>query len=310
MDKEKIRQYVDVAKLYYESEYSQEEIARELNISRPTVSRILQYCKDKNIVQIKIINPLQDFDEIERQLEQKYHLKRAIVAYSSINNTEEILSAICSKAAAFLNEIVKDGDVIGVSWGNTIYNVAKKLQPRMVRGVQIVQLKGGISHTNASTYAHEVVEIFAEKFNAAGRYLQLPVMFASLETKNIVEEDPYVKRILQLGRESNTAIYTVGTVLNDALLFRLGYFSEKDKKELMKSASGDLCSRFIDKRGNICKPDIAARTNGIDLSELKKKEYSILVAGGQKKWSAIKAALVGGYPNILITDQFTANELL
>ena len=34
------------------------------------------------------------------------------------------------------------------------------------------------------------------------------------------------------------------------------------------------------------------------------------MAGGEKKIRAIKAALAGGYPNVLITDQYTAYELL
>lgn len=35
MDKEKIEQYIKIAKLYYESQYSQDKIAKQLDISRP-----------------------------------------------------------------------------------------------------------------------------------------------------------------------------------------------------------------------------------------------------------------------------------
>lgn len=310
MDKDKIQQYINVAKLYYESEYSQEQIAKQLSISRPTVSRILSYCKERNIVQIKIVNPLEEFSEIEKKIEEKYNLRRALIAYSSIDNKNEVVQAICQKAASYLNNIVSDGDIIGVCWGNTLYNVAKKLNPRMVRGVQIVQLKGGVSHTKHQTYAHEIVELFSQRFNAAGRYLPLPTMFDNLQTKQIVEEDPHIKKILALGQEANIALFTVGGVSEDALLFNLGYFSESDIKRLTKIAVGDICSRLIDKKGNICDLDIDAKTNGISLTDLKLKEKRILIAGGQEKRNAIKAALAGGYPNILITDQFTANALI
>ena len=55
MDKEKIIQYLEVAKRYYEQGQTQDHIAKEMGLSRPNISRILQYCKDKNIVQIKIV---------------------------------------------------------------------------------------------------------------------------------------------------------------------------------------------------------------------------------------------------------------
>jgi DNA-binding transcriptional regulator LsrR (DeoR family) len=34
------------------------------------------------------------------------------------------------------------------------------------------------------------------------------------------------------------------------------------------------------------------------------------VAGGRRKWKAIKAAVTGGWANVLITDLATAEELL
>jgi deoxyribonucleoside regulator len=46
------------------------------------------------------------------------------------------------------------------------------------------------------------------------------------------------------------------------------------------------------------------------LPDLRKKEKSILVAGGQRKVEAIRASLRGKYANILVTDQFTAQALL
>jgi deoxyribonucleoside regulator len=48
----------------------------------------------------------------------------------------------------------------------------------------------------------------------------------------------------------------------------------------------------------------------VNLDDLKKKEHSILVAGGPNKIEGIYGALKGGYANVLVTDQFTAQFLL
>ena len=115
---------------------------------------------------------------------------------------------------------------------------------------------------------------------------------------------------MDLGRQANIAVFTVGTVKDDALLFRLGYIDQKDREIIQKKAAGDICSRFFDLNGNICDKDLDERTVGIKLEELKEKEKRILVAGSQRKITAIEASLRGGFANILITDQYTAEELL
>ena len=49
MDKDKQQLSVEVARLYYQSDYSQQEIANKLNISRPTISRLLKVRERKRI---------------------------------------------------------------------------------------------------------------------------------------------------------------------------------------------------------------------------------------------------------------------
>lgn len=306
----KIKLCIKVATLYYTKGATQNEIAKELNISRPKVSRLLQYALDKQIVQIKIIDPLTNFELLERKLEKKYNLKRVFIASCKEESSTEILHSISACAANYLNNNVQDGDIIGVCWGRTIYNVAKLIIPRMVKGVQIVQLKGGVTQSAYQTHAKEIVDIFTRKFNAIGFYHPLPTIFASVKLRKLVEQDPYIKSILDLAKKANIAIFTVGSVGDDALLLKLGYFSNAEKKEIIAKAKGDICSRLIDENGDICNSFINNRTNSIGLEELKEKDQRILVAGGKPKLAAIKAALNGGYPNILITDQFTALELV
>ena len=92
-----------------------------------------------------------------------------------------------------------------------------------------------------------------------------------------------ISNILETGKEAQVAIFTVGSVNDDALLFRLGYFTEEEKQQLKKMAVGDVCSRFIDRNGQICDENINNRTVSIELEELRKKDRSILVAGGAKR---------------------------
>lgn len=310
MDNEKQQLSVEVARLYYQSDYSQQQIASQLGISRPTISRLLQYAKEKGYVKISIIDPFADLDKLAYKLKEKYSLNDVRIVFSPKDDYVSIREYISKEAAEYLEKVTKNGDIIGVSWGTTMYEVAKRLTPKSVKGVEVVQLKGGISHSEVNTYSSETIGLFAEAFQTIPRYLPLPVIFDNAIVKQMVEEDRHIKNTIKMGIQANIAIFTVGTARDGALLFRLGYLNEEEKRILKQKSAGDICSRFFDEKGEICDEQINNRTIGISLDALKQKEKSILVAGGSHKVKAIKGALKGKCANILITDQYTAKKLL
>ncbi|MGN9867176.1 sugar-binding transcriptional regulator [Bacillus swezeyi] len=310
MDKEKQQLSIEAARLYYQSDYSQQQIAEQLEISRPTVSRLLQYAKEKGYVQIRVMDPFEDMDALGAMLEEKYGLLEAHVVFSPTSDYTTITHYLSSYGAEYMHGAVKDGDILGVSWGTTMYQIAQNIHAKQVKGVEVVQLKGGISHSNVNTYSSETIQLFAEAFQTMPRYLPLPVVFDNAEVKQMVEQDRHIKRIIEMGKQANIVLFTVGTVRDEALLFRLGYFNETEKALLKKQGVGDICSRFFDADGNICSDAIDARTIGVELADLRQKERSILVAGGIRKTAAIHGALKGKYANVLIIDQHTAKALL
>lgn len=310
MDKEKISKVIEAAKLYYLLDYNQNEIAKILGVSRPTVSRLLQQAKSDGIVQITIMDPTEDVENLSAQLEKKFNLKKAIVTSIPQYDDHIIKNYLGEKAALFLDEIVKDDDIIGVTWGTTLYHVATELKQKFVKNVKVVQLKGGVSYAETNTYASEILYLFGKAYNTAPHNLPLPAIVDHVVVKQAMEADRHIRKILELGKQANIAMFTMGPVKTDSLLFQLGYFTESDLESLYGSAVGDICSRFFDKDGEICNKSLNERTLGINLNELRKKEFSILVAGGPNKIDGIYGALKGKYANVLITDQFTAKFLL
>ena len=301
---------IQAAKLYYLLDYTQNEIAKQLGVSRPTVSRMLQTAKREGIVQIKICEKADRLTDLEAELEQKYGLKKAVVA--SVGQYEDpiIKTTIGLKAAEYLDSIVQDDDIIGVTWGTTIYHVAVELKKKQVNNVQVVQLKGGISLSEKNTYVSEILYLFGKAFNASPHYLPLPAIVDNVVVKEAIMADRHIKRVIDMGKRANIALFTCGQIKSDSLLFNLGYFSEEDAGMLYSTAVGDISSRFFDKDGHVCSQSLDERTLGIELEELKKKDYSILVAGGSHKIESIHAALKGEYANVLVTDQYTARFIL
>ena len=301
---------VEAAKLYYLLDYTQHEIAKKLGVSRPTVSRMLQTAKKEGIVQIKIIDMEENVGDLEAALEQKYKLKKAVVAPVPQYDDHIIKTTLGLKAAEYLDTIVKDNDIIGVTWGTTMYHVAVELKKKEVNNIKIVQLKGGISHSETNTYVSEILYLFGKAFGTTPLHLPLPAIVDQVVVKQAMMEDRHIKKIIETGKEANIALFTCGPIKSESLLFKLGYFTAEDLEMLYSKAVGDICSRFFDQDGQICNNSLNERTLGIDLSELREKEYSILVAGGDQKVNSIHAALKGEFANVLVTDQYTARFIL
>lgn len=310
MENEKLNKIIEVARLYYQLDYSQQEIAKKLDVSRPTVSRLLKQAKESGIVEIKIHNPVEAGALLTEQLKMKFGLKEVVVASVSEYDNALIKRQLGEVAANYLNKVVKDHDVIATSWGTTVYELATKLKKKPVSQTTVVQLNGGVSHSETKTYASEIIHLFGEAFNTQTFLLPLPAIVDHIVVKQAIEADRHIRKILDLGKQANIAIFSVGSPVLDSVLLQAEYFSKDDQHLIQSKAVGEICSRFFDKSGQICVENLNSRTIGIELDELAKKEKSILVAGGPKKLEAIYGALKGKYANVLITDEHTASLLI
>ena len=301
---------IDVAKMYYELDKNQNDIAKALNISRPTVSKLLKHAKEKKFVNIVIHDPRDQSSNLEASTQKKYGLDTVRIAFAPMDEEKEIKKYLGKTTAEYLNDIIKDGDIIGVSWGNTLYEVAKALQSKDVKGIEVIQLKGGMSYSHNETHDNDIMHRFTDAYKAFGQFMPLPVIFDSIELKNLIAMDRHIAHVLKQMNRANIALYTIGPVSTDSLLYKMNYINEGEFEQLQKQAVGEICSRFFDHNGHICNEQLNTRTFGIELDDLKKKEKAILIAGGESKVNAIHTALSYNMANTLVTDRFTAKKLL
>ncbi|MCS7462931.1 sugar-binding transcriptional regulator [Paenibacillus doosanensis] len=310
MEDDKLRKVIEVAKLYYQLDYNQNQIAEMLGLSRPTVSRLLQQAKAEGVVKIHIVDPAEDCETLANDLRETFQLKKAVVAFVPTYDDDVVKKFIGEAAADYLVNTVKDKDIIGASWGLTMYHVATNLQHKNLNDSRVVQLNGGVSHADIAVSPSEIIYLFSRAFHVSPYFLYLPAIVDHPLVRQAITSDRHIRRVLDLGKLANIAIFSVGLTNSDSVLIQSNYFTDEDLEIIKEKAVGDICSRYFDEDGNICNTGLDDRTIGIELADLKQKEQSILVAGGAKKVKAIYGALRGQYANVLITDQNTAKALL
>ncbi|EEI26384.1 MULTISPECIES: sugar-binding transcriptional regulator [Corynebacterium] len=309
---------IDTAKLYYVEGLSQSEVAGKLGVSRPTVSKLLTLARDAGYVRIEIDDPRTSSSILAERLKQAFGLTEARVvpaitaaSGATVNDAPSLsLMELGKIGAQLLDSLVSDGDLIGVSWGNTLHAIANQLHQKTVTGVRIVQLKGGLSHSAHSTNDFDTISKFSEAFYAPAHLLPLPAVFQSAEVKRLVEQEPFIEQLTSLARESTIAVFTVGAASPDSTLLQLGYFSDADVERILVHAVGDICSRWVTADGEIAVPEIDARSVGISLADLRKVPVRLLVAGGLEKAAPLRVALEKGMATHLVTDATVAEHIL
>jgi len=303
---------VKIAKMYYEHDLSQQAISERLGLSRPYISKLLIEGKKRGIIEIRIFDPHEAETSIESELRQMFNLRKAVVIPSIEGSASSVLHRLGVASARYINTIVSDNDTIGVTWGVTLYEVSKSLIHREdLEDITITQLSGGISKIEKNTYSNEILKKFADAYRGTPYMIPLPAIVDSEQVREAIIKDKNISNVLDISMRANIAIFTTGGIGHDSALVRAEYISPREIDRLQaEGAVGDLCCRFIDINGVVCDKSLNNRTIGIDLNDLKSKEYRIAIATGQNKVMSMLGALRGGYPNVLITDELNARELI
>ncbi|CUH96446.1 hypothetical protein P22_2536 [Propionispora sp. 2/2-37] len=298
------RLIVKCCKLYYEENYTQHEIANNLGVSRPTVSRLLKEGKDSGIVRIEIINPLRNnFDFLERQIEKQFGLKEVIIVDDETDDRLQTIQA--AKAAAdYLMRIVKQGNTIGVSMGNTVKCISNYITNQGKLNLTFVPFIGGVGQSQREIHPNEIITDLARAFGGSFKLLHAPAVVSNENIKKEILKENSIKEVLDYAKLCNIGLVGVGSPTDPASsMMSSGYFNLYDTSNLEKAgAIGDICLRFYDINGNTDKFDFNKRVVGIELEDLKKIETMIGVACGDKKVMAIIGALNSKLINVLVTN--------
>lgn len=308
------------AYLYYISEKSQNQIAEELGISVTTVSRLLKRAKEEKIIEFVIRDPFVECIEVERQLKELLGIKEVIIApavsIEDIDNQEDpenVKKLVALEAARYLQRIIKKGDVIGFTWGSTVYQMINYLNPAQKVEADFVTLHGSLASSVAEWDVRTLVTRSAKAFSGKKHILLTDTLMSSPEITELLKNEKSIAQVYEMFDRVNIAINGIGAFYpkTSTVLAKPEYLPAKDLDELRaQGVVGDLIVRFIDINGKECDTSLKDRTLSIELEQFKKIPKKITIASGIHKAYAIMAAVRGGLIDTLIIDSKLGIELL
>lgn len=311
MSDSKLLQTLRVAKKYYEFRMDRKDIAQEEGISNPTISRMLQKALDMGYVKISVDFPILSDEELAWELKKAHRLREVFVTPVMVEDKNSILSDVCRAASAGLMKYISSDNVVGTAWGNTMKCLAAFVSEMPAKDLKIVQLNGRCSKAAMPVGADDLMEALARESNGEGYIIPAPVVVDDSAIAQMLKRDSGVKEVLDLAKASDVAVFSVGELNKESIMYRAGYLDHGVYEDLKdQGAVGDIASNYFDLQGNAVDEELEKRRIGITLSELKKIPQKIAVVSGEEKAEALHGALTGGYIDVLYVDEKLARKLL
>lgn len=300
----------EVACLYYEDGLTQEEIAEHLGFSRSRVQRLLEAAKKEGIVEIHLVSPAVSFVDLEEKLAKRFRLEKAIVVSAPLRSQYLIRRSVGRAAARYLEPVLRDGDVLGIGWGRTIYETLNTLKRKVT--VTIVPLIGAVGQVEMDFQVNELGNQLAKRIGGFFVPFYAPALVDSEDIARALFSDQSVRRVVELWDEVTIALVGMGDPRREGSIVPKFFLSDPTSKAVLEREDvvGDLLYHFLKKDGSLADEVFDRRVMSIPLERLRKIPRVVGVAGSLEKVEVLEAVLKGGYINALVTDQNVARVLL
>jgi DNA-binding transcriptional regulator LsrR (DeoR family) len=302
---------IKAARMYFLDGRSQDDVARALGTSRSNVSRMLTAARAQGIVEIRVHDQTSREKELEQALQERFELSHVRVA--AFRPGVDALAAAGDLAARWLDESLRDGHVLALSWGTSLQAMVESFSVDQPRSVEVVPLVGGLSTADSLVAGQELVRELAGRLGATYRYLHAPALLRSETARDALLAEPTVADVLQRAQTADIAmvgIGAVGTGSSREMLDGLGLSAGERKSFFAEGPVGDTCCRFFDAAGRAIRGVVHDRVLAVELDHLRQIPAVVGVATGPKKAPGVLGALRGGLVDGLITDASLALALL
>jgi deoxyribonucleoside regulator len=317
---------IKVARMYYEDELKQNNIADNLNLTQSQVSVMLKEAKQKGFIKINIAPPIHQ--DLQQELISRYpHLIEAIIV--DCQDDANLKTEIGKAAAKYFEQNVRNEDVIAISCGTTIGSMINRMTADKYSILEVAPLiVTGVGRMVGWTPVSLVAKLLSN-YNRPGviGYGYQPPPFTDqkegeIGTKDYYLDNTYVKKALEKAIDADITFIGIGLISKKHKAFEFSRFLEDHQLEHTvydSAAIGEICYQPFDKNGRVLIEDeqFEALRNCfiyVPVQKLIEKADSdyyrvVAVAGGKAKETVIRTSLKMKCYNVLICDIAVAEKL-
>jgi DNA-binding transcriptional regulator LsrR (DeoR family) len=311
VDKKKREMAERASIMYYEKNYMQNEVAKELGVSRSLVSQLLAYARNNGIVDIKINIDEFNLRMIRKEMELKSQFPHVSQFYiMSSESEDETKRNLGDFAAPYLAELINESEVIGVNLGASVEKAINSLSKYSFPNSEnknIVQIMGGFSKDIERAHPIELVRKLSSIMDCGYYYLNCPAVIVQEKLRSALLKEDSIQSVIQMWDKIDLAIMGIGTVNGNS---RLNSLLSEDMRDSLKEshACADVNINYFDQDGRYL-PLYENNKISAGYNVLKRIKKKVAICHGLHKKEAILSALKAGVIDVLITDSITVNAI-
>jgi DNA-binding transcriptional regulator LsrR (DeoR family) len=293
-----------VAKMHYVSDMPQVEIARRLDLSTATVSRLIKRAREEGIVRIEV-RELAAEDAIASELASRLGLQQAIVVDSTHDGGG--IAALAAPVHALLQTLGLGADsVMAIGWGRTVWEVVRSGMPRLP-GVTLVPCSGGLDELAQHYQVNEFLRVTAEQTGGVPRFIHAPYLPAD-RLREFIVADKATARNLELWDRIDVALVGIGPPY--AAEPAVGGPTSAPRDPGLATAAGDVLRHYYDAEGRPLTWAGESRLLAVTPDQLRRTPVVIGAAASRAKAASILGAARARLVNVLVTDLRAAEAVL
>ncbi|SEL05695.1 lsr operon transcriptional repressor [Colwellia chukchiensis] len=302
---------VKAASLYYMTGLTQEQIAKQFGVSRPTVVRMLKKAVDEGYVEIRMTKKLPHTMELETQLQAKYAESQLnhIIVVENDGDIEDAKIAVGIAVAEYLEQNLKKDHILGIGWSSTLSHIPKYVKNLKASPHRVVQLGGylqGLGTANAQNISIQLGNVL----NTPVETIPAPVLLENSMVCQALLKDISVANTMKWVTNCNIGLVGIGVATKQSSLVQAGYLKEIEVEEVNKQgAEGEILSHYFDKNGKELVTPWSERMVSVDLETLKNINNLIGVAAGKDKANAVNSVIKSNIIDTLVIDVALAEAL-
>ena len=223
---------------------------------------------------------------------RRFALKDVRVISTKESNDTMVLQKLGEVAAYYLDNLLNDNMILGISWGNTMYHTVKAVKTSKNIPITVVPIMGAANVRTPERDSLDLSKELAYAYGGTYHYIYAPLFVNSEEVRDSLEQEPNIKGCLELAKNADIILTSVGSIVYKSWK---SYLSTRD---LYNLEGNEVVTPFVNKM------------IGLGIEDIKNTENVICVAGLEMKAEAILGAVRGGYINTLITDEEAAKAVL
>lgn len=298
-----------VSWMYFIEGLKQDAIADAVGLSRMKVNRLLAAARESGVVNIEIRGATGLREDLTRRMKQLFGLQEVHIAPRA-TSADAALASVGFAAGDNISRRLRDGLSIGIGSGRTTHAVVDNIHPREMPALDVVAMKGSLSHEGKSL-PHETVSRLAYLLKANAYQLAAPSHARTPEEYRLFTELPMISQVLARARSCDMALVTATRVADDGGLVEYGFISAEEINSLRKAgAVAALLGVFIDLQGQQVDHSLNERQIGVDLPAMKAIPELLLCGVGPQKAEPMLASLRTGVVDSVFTDEDTAEAIL